>query len=186
MARTRRPVVRGDLRQAVLAAAVVVLLLAPVAEAIPAGRDAIGDSVMLAAKEELRARGVRVNAVRSRQFRDAVSIVRSMASAGTLRAKVVIHLGTNGILIQGTDCDAISKAAGSLRRVFLMTVTGPTPSIRKIQNTRLRACAERRANTWILDWFGYSRGHPGWFTADGMHLTATGQRAYAAYVVNRT
>jgi len=61
----------------------------------------------------------------------------------------VIHLGTNGILIQPSECDAIAKAAGKLRLVYLVTVTGPTkyPGIRKMQNTRLKACASRHANT---------------------------------------
>lgn len=141
---------------------------------------------MLGAREELRVRGVRVNATISRQFRDAVPIVRSMASRGTLRRTVVIHLGTNGIVIQGSDCDAISRAAGRSRRVLLVTVTGPTFAIRKTQNTRLRACAARHANTSILDWYGHSRGHGGWFYSDGLHLTSAGQRAYAAFVDART
>jgi hypothetical protein len=160
--------------------------LAPEAVAVPRGRDAIGDSVMLGAREELRARGVRVDATVSRQFRDAVPIVRSMAVHGALRRLVVIHLGTNGILIDGADCDAISKTAGKARRVVLVTVTGPTSSVRKAQNTRLRACASRHVNTRVVDWYGHSRGHGSWFYADGLHLTVAGQRAYAAFVDERT
>lgn len=158
------------------------------AAAIPGGRYAIGDSVMLGAKDELQHRGFVVNAVQSRQFRDAVSIVKQKAADGTLRRKVVIHLGTNGILIQPSECDSIAKAAGKARLVYLVTVTGPTkyPSIRKAQNTRLRACASRHANTSVIDWYGYSRGHAGWFSSDGMHLTASGQDAYAAFLDSRT
>jgi len=62
--------------------------------AIPPGRLAIGDSVMLAAKEELTARGFRVSASISRQFRDSVPLVRRLKEAGKLRRTVVIHLGT--------------------------------------------------------------------------------------------
>ena len=127
---------------------------------------------MLGARDELRARGFIVDTEKSRQFADAVTIVRHKAASGVLRRKVIIHLGTNGILIQASQCDAIAKAAGAGRHVFLVTVTGPTryPKIRKAQNTRLRACADRHANTSLLDWYGYSRGHGGWFY-DGMHLT---------------
>ena len=100
----------------------------------------------------------------------------------------MIHLGTNGILIQPSECDAIAKAAGKLRLVYLVTVTGPTkyPGIRKMQNTRLKACAGRHANTSVIYWYGYSRGHSGWFYSDGMHLTASGQDAYAALLDTRT
>ena len=103
---------------------------------------------MLGAKPALRARGFTVNAVKSRQFYEAVSIVRRKKRHGLLRQKIVIHLGTNGVLIQPADCDKIARLAGSSRRVYLVTVTGPTryPKIRKVQNTRLRACAKRHAN----------------------------------------
>jgi hypothetical protein len=101
---------------------------------------------------------------------------------------VIIHLGTNGILIKASQCDTIAKRAGKRRSVYLMTVTGPTryPKIRKAQNTRLRACADRHANTVLLDWYGYSRGHGKWFYSDGMHLTPAGRKAYAAFVDVRT
>jgi len=157
------------------------------ASAIAGGRYAIGDSVMLGARDELRARGFIVDTETSRQFADAVTIVRHKAASGVLRRKVIVHLGTNGILIEASQCDAIAKAAGAGRHVFLVTVTGPTryPKIRKAQNTRLRACADRHANTSLIDWYGYSRGHGGWFY-DGMHLTASGQNAYAAYLGSRT
>jgi hypothetical protein len=171
----------------VCALAAGLLVPSPSAWAISGGRYAIGDSVMLGARDELRARGFVVDAVSSRQFADAVTIVRHKAASGVLRRKVIIHLGTNGILIQPSQCDAIAKAAGAGRHVYLVTVTGPTryPKIRRAQNTRLRACADRHANTSLLDWYGYSRGHGGWFY-DGMHLTASGQDAYAAYLGSRT
>jgi hypothetical protein len=170
----------------VVAVGVALVCSAVAAEAIPNGRYAIGDSVMVGAKEELRARGFIVDAVQSRQFRDAVAIVKRKAASGVLRRKVIIHLGTNGILIQASQCDAISKYAGSKRRVFLVTVTGPTAKIRRVQNRRLRACAARRGNTLLIDWYGYSRGHGGWFYRDGIHLRATGQKAYAAFLDNKT
>jgi hypothetical protein len=171
-----------------LAVCALVLTVPSPASAIWAGRYAIGDSVMLGAKANLKARGIVVDAVTSRQFRDAVGIARKKRAAGTLRKKVIIHLGTNGILIQPSQCDTIAKVAGKRRHVYLMTVTGPKkyPKIRKVQNTRLRACAQRHGNTSVLDWFGYSRGHGGWFYSDGMHLTPSGRSAYAAFVDART
>jgi hypothetical protein len=145
------------------------------------GRNAIGDSVMLGAKEELRREGFRVNVERSRQFDDAVGIVRNMRNAGTLRRKLVVHLGTNGILVEPGDCNAVARAAGPQRKVFLVTNTGPSPGLRRSQNRRLVACARRHANTSVLGWFAHSRGHGSWFY-DGMHLTPSGQRAYARFL----
>lgn len=175
------------MRRAATLAIVVVLIMAQPAGAIWAGRYAIGDSVMLGAKTALQARGFIVNVRESRQFADAVTIVRNLAENGHLRRRIVIHLGTNGILIQPSQCDTISRIAGSRRKVFFVTVTGPTryPNIRRTQNTRLRACADRHANTYLIDWYGYSRGHAGWFY-DGMHLTAKGRAAYAAYLDAKT
>jgi hypothetical protein len=168
--------------------ATCVLLLLPTGSAgaaIPPGRYAIGDSVMLGAKEELTARGIRVNAAVSRQFRDAVPIVQQLKTSGKLRKKLVIHLGNNGILIQGADCDRISQIAGAGRTVYLVNLKIPR-SYRKVQNDRLAACANRRANTVLLNWFGYSRTHPAWFAADGYHLTALGQTRYAGFIGSRT
>jgi len=168
--------------------ALCVVLLSPIEPAtagIPPGRYAIGDSVMLGAKEELNARGIRVNAVVSRQFRDAVPIVERLKAEGRLRRKVIIHLGTNGILIDPADCDRISALAGARRTVYLVNLKLPR-WYRRIQNQRLAACAERRANTVLINWFGYSRDHPAWFADDGYHLTSLGQRKYAGLVASRT
>jgi hypothetical protein len=160
---------------------------ATTAGAIAEGRYAIGDSVMLGAKAALQGRGFIVDVKTSRQFSEAVTIVKRKAASGVLRRKVIVHLGTNGILIQASQCDQISKYAGSKRRVYLVTVTGPTkyPKIRKAQNIRLHACADRHANTYLIDWYAYSRGHASWFW-DGMHLTSRGRSAYAAFLDSKT
>ena len=174
--------------RSVLVFATCVLLLLPTGSAgaaIPPGRYAIGDSVMLGAREELTARGIRVNAAVSRQFRDAVAIVQQLRASGKLRKKLVIHLGNNGILIQGADCDRISQIAGAGRTVYLVNLKSPR-SYRKVQNDRLAACAQRRANTLLLNWYAHSHDHPSWFASDGYHLTALGQSRYASFVASGT
>ena len=164
---------------------VVLGLMTPAAAGIPPGRYAIGDSVMLGAKDELNARGIKVNAVVSRQFRDAVPLVEQLKAAGRLRKKVVIHLGNNGILIAAADCNRISEVAGPNRTVYLVNLKIPR-SYRRTQNLRLADCAQRRANTRLIDWFHYSRSHPSWFATDGFHLTAEGQTRYASFVASKT
>jgi hypothetical protein len=160
-------------------------VVGPAAAGIPPGRYAIGDSVMLGAKDELTGRGIRVNAVVSRQFRDAVRIVEHLKSSGRLRTKVIIHLGNNGILIEAAECNRISEGAGPNRTVYLVNLKIPR-SYRRLQNGRLAACAQRRANTVLIDWFAYSRTHPSWFAADGYHLTFHGQARYAAFLATKT
>ena len=150
---------------------------------VPPGRYAIGDSVMLGARTQLIARGFRVDAVVSRQFRDAPALVRRLAAGGHLPVDVIIALGTNGLL-DGADCDAAVRRAGPDRHVFLVTVKVPR-SYRDPNNARLRACAHRHGNASIVDWYTYSRFHVAWFYADGYHLTPAGRTAYAG-LLDRT
>ena len=147
---------------------------------IPRGRYAIGDSVMLGAARELRDRGIRVDADISRQFDDAVPIVRQMAASGHLPDRVIVHLGNNG-LIDGDDCDRLVRVAGPGRRVFLVTVKVPR-SYRDPNNRRLHRCARRHDTAFIIDWYLHSRYHRNWFYADGFHLRPLGQRRYAAFI----
>ena len=155
-------------------------LSVPAVAAIPTGRYAIGDSVMLGARTELIARGFRVNAEVSRQFRDGPRLVRQLAAGGYLPVDVIVHLGTNGLL-DGADCDALVRAAGADRHVFLVTIKVPR-SYRDPNNRRLHACAHRHDNASLVDWYAFSRYHIAWFYDDGYHLTSTGRRAYAAFI----
>jgi hypothetical protein len=49
----------------------------------------------------------------------------------------------------------------------------------------LHRCARRFGNAYLIDWYGHSHDHPGWFARDGYHLTASGQTAYAAFISHR-
>ena len=174
-------------RRSMCALAFVLLCASsPTAHAgIPSGRYAIGDSVMLGAKPNLQNRHIKVNAVKSRQFRDVVPLVRKLKRAGELRRRIIVHLGTNGILIDPADCDRLSEIAGRHRRVYLVTLRIPR-SYRDTQNSRLRACASRRGNTLLIDWYAYSNDHRDWFYDDGYHLNGVGRRKYAALLDRRT
>ena len=170
---------------AVVAIGSIGLAPTPAAAGVPPGRLAIGDSVMLGAKDELVARGFRVNATVSRQFRDAVPLLERLRAAGRLRRKVIVHLGNNGILIDAADCNRISEIAGPNRTVYLVNLKIPR-WYRSFQNRQLAACAQRRPNTVLVNWFFFSRDHSFWFAADGLHLTPTGQARYAAFIGTKT
>jgi hypothetical protein len=172
-------------RVVVTLAVIAILLPAAAAEAaIASGRLGIGDSVMLGARAELNARGIRVNAAVSRQYDDGIAIVRSMAAAGTLPRKVIVHLGNNGVYQDG-DCDRLVRAAGARRSVWLVTLKVPRWWRARI-NRALHSCAANHANAHLIDWFAYSHDHPAWFYSDGYHLNGTGRRRYAELIASRT
>ena len=173
------------LRVVAVVVSLAVAAATPASAGIPSGRYAIGDSVMLGARDELRARGFRVNALVSRQFNDALPLVRKLKRAGSLRRTIVIHLGTNGILVDPERCDAIARTVGRDRRLFLVTIKIGR-RFRRTQNARLRACADRHRNTRLIDWYGYSHDHPSWFADDGYHLTPTGRVRYASLLARAT
>lgn len=150
----------------------------PASAGISSGRYAIGDSVMLGARQALIGQGFRVNAEVSRQFDDSVHLVHHLAAEGHLPANVIVHLGTNGLL-DGADCDALVRAAGHDRHVYLVTIKVPRP-YRDPNNTRLRACGHRHVNASVIDWYALSRYHRAWFANDGYHLRPVGRHEYAA------
>jgi len=49
-------------------------------------------------------------------------------------------------------------------------------------NEVIRGAAARFRWMTVLDWNAYSRGHPAWFAADGIHLSAAGAVAFARFV----
>lgn len=167
----------------VVVLSIVCLAAQPAGGAIKAGRLGIGDSVMLGAREELHARGFGiVDAVKSRQFSSAAGRVRYWKGAGKLPKNVVIHLGNNGIVLR-SDCAHAVQAAGR-RRVFLVTLKVPR-QWRIVDNRRLRRCARRFGNAYLVDWYRHSHDHPGWFARDGYHLTGSGAAAYAGLISRR-
>lgn len=171
-----------SLARIAVAASVVVMLAATPATAgsIRAGRLGIGDSVMLGAKQELRARGFSiVDAVVSRQFYRAPALVRYWRRRGRLPKDVVIHLGNNGT-VGLSDCYHAVRAAGR-RNVFLVNLKVPR-SWRVEDNHRLRRCAKRFPNAHLIDWYRHSHDRPGWFASDGYHLSGRGRIAYARFI----
>ena len=173
---------RHHIRALVLLSATVAVLAAslPANAAIPRGRIGIGDSVMRGATSQLQARGIRVDTAVSRQFSSLPELMRHLKNRDKLRKTVIIHLGNNGYL-ERSDCDRATRIAGSRRHVYLVTLKVPR-QWRAANNERLKSCARRHNNTSIIDWFGHSVNHPGWFASDLYHLTQSGARHYAGFI----
>ncbi|HZR11849.1 MAG TPA: hypothetical protein VFC33_01245 [Acidimicrobiia bacterium] len=140
---------------------------------------AIGDSVMLGAAPQLRARGITVDAVESRQWGTGTQILERMAAGGALPSVVVVHLGTNGPF-SAAQFDATMRAIGP-RKVVFVNAHEPR-SWEQAVNATLQAGVARWPNARLVDWNAASTPHPEWFWQDDIHLRPQGAQAYAALV----
>jgi peptidoglycan/LPS O-acetylase OafA/YrhL len=153
-----------------------------VAHVPPAHVLGIGDSVMQGAMASLVATipGIGVDAIKSRQFFQAVTIVQQYESLSALPPVIVIHLGTNG-RINNDLFDQIMRAIGPKHTVYFLTARVPRLYESGV-NATLHEGAKRWPNARVLEWHDYSTCHDDWFVPDGFHLRTVGQEAYAAFV----
>lgn len=138
--------------------------------------------MLLGAQGALRgiARRLDVDAVEGRQPYEVLDDVASRAKDGTLEAYVVIHTGNNGII----SPDQLRSTLALLHdrsRIVLLTDRVPR-EWQDLNNSTLAAVGNDFGNVVVLDWYAKSAGHPGWLYSDGLHLTATGARAYARLI----
>jgi hypothetical protein len=154
----------------------------------------VGDSVMVGATSYLVALpgwSVTVDATVSRQFGypysgTGVQAIHAHADSGTLGARVVIHLGTNG-LIRQDDFDDVMAVLANIPRVVFVTVRIPAyPDIEAANNELLAANLSRHPNMALADWHGLAAANPSWFDHDpqGVHPSAEGQQAYANLIAS--
>ncbi len=139
---------------------------------------AIGDSVMLGAAGVLSNRGYTVNAEVSRQMVDVVPVMQQLADADLFGDPVVIHLGTNGPFTKET-LDAFLAPLSSVPNVIMLNIRAERPWTAS-NNALLQERDRPGDNIILIDWQGLSQGCTGnCFSADGIHLSADGQRFYA-------
>ncbi len=142
---------------------------------------AVGDSVLLGAKECLKGTDVKVNAAENRTMTEGVDLIEQKAAKGTLPPRVLVALGTNGPF-GFKVLDRIMQAAGPDRAVYFLTVELPDSYTYEDEvNQRLRAMPGRWPNAHVVDW------NASVFTAglypDGIHLNPEGCQAYANLVL---
>jgi hypothetical protein len=159
--------------------------------AAPAGQDvfglpttALGDSVMLAAREALQETlpGIKVDAAVSRQSYDLFARLRLRQETDKLGQVVIIHTGTNGSIKSG-ELDRTLRSLSDRSRVILVTVRAPRSWVDD-NNEMIRAAAAKYAadNVRLADWHKASAGQRQWFYADGIHTKGAGSQAYAALI----
>ena len=141
---------------------------------------AIGDSVMLASAPALQEAfpGVQIDAIVSRQLRDAPAILQSMADAGTLRRVVVVGLGTNGP-IDAATLDQLRRIAGSERRLVVVSVYAPRGWTDGV-NQSLSTFAQRYRDVEISTWREAISGQLDLLSGDQIHPGPRGGGVYAS------
>jgi peptidoglycan/LPS O-acetylase OafA/YrhL/lysophospholipase L1-like esterase len=156
---------------------------APANPARPPRIVALGDSVMIGAKERLAARLGRrfsMNARVSRQADEFVNLVERLKAHGGNLDALIIQMGNNGPLY-GDEMEAIRRATANVGQLFLINDLAPV-SWSDESDEKLSEAARDWPHTELIDWRSAVDGHEGRLTWDGLHLTPAGAGAYARLV----
>lgn len=164
----------------------VVLIGDSVADAIPNDpaavrilRQGVDLDLEVAPCRRVEGEGCPINGVRPPS---AVELINSMGSK--LGPNVVISVGYNDFVDQyaGNIDDALKalEAAG-VKRVFWLTLRAARhPYVN--MNDDIEAAAAKHPEVTVIDWNVFSRSHPDWFQADGLHLLAPGAEAMSTLI----
>lgn len=134
---------------------------------------------MVGASGLLRRSGFKVNGKVSRQFWTAPGILRSYGRS--LPRNVVVELGTNGT-VRMSDCRAVLRIAGPDRRVFLVNNRVKRSWQDPNNRTLARCAASAPGRAWVIDWHSASADAWDWFAGDWIHLTRSGNVAFATLI----
>ena len=140
---------------------------------------AIGDSVMLASAQWLRAKlpGIYIDARVSRQMSQGIEAVRQLNGSGRLRPIVVVGLGTNGTVTSG-QVRALIATTGAGRTLVLVNTFVPRPWQTEV-NTVLASAARYHHDIVLANWFTAIRYRTNLLWDDGVHPRQQGAMLYA-------
>ena len=143
---------------------------------------AIGDSVMIGARDQLAGRlGPRfsMNARLGRQAKDFVKLVHKLRAHHRHPDALVIQMGNNGPLYSD-DMAAFHHYSRDLGHLFLINDEAPVSCWESQSNSALLEAAKDWPHTSLVNWHAIA-GRSG-YTWDGIHLAPKGARAYARLV----
>ena len=143
---------------------------------------ALGDSVMIGARDRLAARlGPRfsMSAEVGRQASEFVAIVERLRREGHRPAAMIIHMGNNGPLY-GETMAAIQRATADVGELFLVNDHAPV-SWEGESNKAIREAARDWPHTTLIDWKSVAESRPG-LLWDDIHLTPAGAGAYTRLI----
>jgi len=146
------------------------------------GVTAIGDSVLLASAQALRAAlpGIAVDARIGRQMSVANKVVASLRATGRLGRVVVVDLGTNGDFTTQTLAQLMTTI-GPSRKVLLLTVYARR-SWQDAVNMTVRAAPLEWPNVTVVDWHDAIAHRQSLLWTDHVHPRPQGARLYAKLV----
>jgi len=143
---------------------------------------AIGDSVMLAAAQELHSvlPGVYIDAQVSRQMAAGLAEVSSLATDGLLRRVVIVGLGTNGTVTSGQIRNLLAEI-GPSRKLVLVNTYEARPW-EHADNSVIGAAARKYPNVLLANWHATIAHRTSLLWGDGVHPRPSGARLYAKVV----
>jgi peptidoglycan/LPS O-acetylase OafA/YrhL len=142
---------------------------------------ALGDSVMIGAKDKLAARlgpGFSMSAEEGRQADDFVAIAQRLKREGHRPDAMIIQMGNNGPLYSD-DMEALRKATSEVGELFLIDDHAPVSWVGE-SNHALAEAARYWPHTTLIGWAAVAGGED--LTWDGIHLTPAGAGVYARLV----
>jgi peptidoglycan/LPS O-acetylase OafA/YrhL len=143
---------------------------------------ALGDSVMIGARDRLAARlgpGFSMSARVGRQADEFVAIVQRLRRQGHSPDAMIIQMGNNGPLY-GEQMEAIERATSNVGHLFLINDHAPVSWVEE-SNDALAEAGRDWPHTTVIDWKSAAESGQG-LLWDEIHLTPAGAAAYARLV----
>ena len=143
---------------------------------------ALGDSVMIGARDRLAARlgpGFSMSARVGRQADEFVAIVQRLRRQGHSPDAMIIQMGNNGPLY-GEQMEAIQRATSNVGHLFLINDQAPVSWVQE-SNDALAEAGREWPHTTVIDWKSAAESGQG-LLWDDIHLTPAGAAAYARLV----
>lgn len=143
---------------------------------------ALGDSVMIGARDRLAARlgqDFSMSAEVGRQAFEFVEIVQRLKREGHHPDAMIIQMGNNGPLY-GDEMTALRKATSDVGELFLVDDHAPVSWIEE-SNHALAEAARDWPHTTLIDWKAVAGAHDN-LLWDDIHLTPAGAGVYARLV----
>lgn len=144
---------------------------------------AIGDSVMLAAADEMLATfpGIAIDAAVSRRMYDAPTLVQALIDADALRPILLIGLGTNGPIDNAT-LEQVSAMVGPSTEIVLINAQAPRGWIPGV-NAQLAQYAQQHRNVELANWYESIQPRLDVLARDKIHAGGpTGGNIYAGAI----
>jgi hypothetical protein len=143
---------------------------------------AVGDSVMLAAADDLKRdlTAIDIDAAVGRQASGILDVLRAKQAAGTLGAVVLLQVGSNGLIAQ-SQMDEMMQLLSAVPRVLMMNLHVAQPW-EGPNNSMLAAAAARYSNVTLVDWSTATRNRPDLFWDDQVHPRPEGAEVYTELI----